>query len=152
MNKKLCQALQLSDLTCPIKRLLKWLLLTMVSLFWRETNGHYWCKKNDILKANMAKKNFKIVSNVLRSWDKNWATPPSLFLRKHLQGEIRCFGIFGMKSCGNLRAQIPRFCGWVTRGNVLDENGAMFRVSVTFPLAKMWQLVYYCVLCLCFTL
>lgn len=48
------------------------------------------------------------------------------------------FPQFGMKSCGNLRAQIPlRFRRWVTTGNVLDENGAMFRVSVAFPLAKM---------------
>lgn len=56
------------------------------------------------------------------------------------------FRQFGMKSCGNLRAQIPlRFRRWVTTGNLLDENGAMFRISVAFPLAKTCQFVYYCV-------
>ena len=36
-------------------------------------------------------------------------------------------------------------CRSVTTGNVLDEDGTMFRVSVAFPLAKMCQLIYYCV-------
>ena len=49
------------------------------------------------------------------------------------------FRQFGMKSCGNL------ICRSVTTGNVLDEDGTMFRVSVAFPLAKMCQLIYYCV-------
>ena len=49
------------------------------------------------------------------------------------------FRQFGMKSCGNM------ICRSVTTGNVLDEEGAMFRVSVAFPLAKMCQLIYYCV-------
>ena len=44
-----------------------------------------------------------------------------------------------MKSCGNL------ICRSVTTRNVLDEDGTMFRVSVAFPLAKMCQLIYYCV-------
>ena len=44
-----------------------------------------------------------------------------------------------MKSCGNM------ICRSVTTGNVLDEDGTMFRVSVAFPLAKMCQLIYYCV-------
>ena len=44
-----------------------------------------------------------------------------------------------MKSCGNL------ICRSVTTGNVLDEDGTMFRVSVAFPLAKMCQLIYHCV-------
>ena len=53
------------------------------------------------------------------------------------------FRQFGMKSCGNL------ICRSVTTGNVLDEEGAMFRVSVAFPLAKMCQLIYYCVSAAC---
>ena len=91
-TKKLCQALKLSDLTCPIRRRLKWLLLIMVSLFWRETNSHYWCKKNDLLKARLAKKKFKIVTNILRYGITTEQRLQSLFLRKRLQGEIRCFG------------------------------------------------------------
>lgn len=85
----------------------------------------------------MAKKKFKIVTSILRYGKTNEQRLRSLFLRKHLQGEIRCFG--NSKSCGNL------ICRSVTTGNVLDEEGAMFRVSVAFPLAKMCQLIYYCV-------
>ena len=76
----------------------------------------------------MAKKKFIIVTNILRYGITNEQCLRSLFLRKHLQGEIRCFG--NSKSCGNL------ICRSVTTGNVLDEGGAMFRVSVAFPLAK----------------
>ena len=87
----------------------------------------------------MAKKKFKIVTSILRYGITNEQRLRSLFLRKHLQGEIRVFRQFGMKSCGNL------ICRSVTTGNVLDEEGTMFRVSVAFPLAKMCQLIYYCV-------
>lgn len=89
----------------------------------------------------MAKKKFIIVTNILRYGITNEQCLRSLFLRKHLQGEIRCFG--NSKSCGNL------ICRSVTTGNVLDEEGAMFRVSVAFPLAKMCQLIYYCVSAAC---
>ena len=75
---------------CLIWRL-KWLLIIMVSLFWRETNSHYWCKKNDLWKANVAKKKFKIVPNILRYGITTEQRLRSLFLTKHLQDEIRCF-------------------------------------------------------------